>query len=110
MSQYADYIKEKTDDEIIEWMEGWATYRYLNDKKSVYIVDIYVVPEYRMQGISKNLCDHIVEISKKLGVNELIGSVVPSNKFSTDSLSFVLSYGMKLMSSSNNFIFFRKDI
>lgn len=110
MSQYANYIREKTGDEIIEWMEGWATYRFLNGGKSVYIIDVYVEPEYRMQGIATKLGDHINSIAKKLGSIEQIGSVVPSNKGSTDSVRSLLNRGFSILSSSNDFILFRKDI
>ena len=40
MSLYAEYLREKTDDEIIETVEGFATYRFLPGY-ACYIIDIY---------------------------------------------------------------------
>lgn len=110
MSHYAKYIAEKTDDKIIENMSGFATYRYLNDGKSVYIVDIYVVPKERSKGKASLFADIIAKEAKEKGAIEMLGSVVPSNKSSTTSLKVLLAYGFELKSSSNDFIVFRKEL
>lgn len=105
---YAEYLKEKTSDHIIETARGFATYRFVD--KAVYIVDIYTIPQYRKTNEASTIADIIVEVAKKKGCVELLGSVVPSNKGSTDSLNVLLAYGMKLKSSSDNFIVFHKEI
>lgn len=110
MSHYADYLKEKTDDKIIESETGFASYRYLNDGKTVYIIDIYVIPLFRKSGAASDMADIIVTEAKERGCTELLGTVMPSNKNSTDSLKVLLGYGMKLQSISGEFIIFRKDI
>ncbi len=110
MSLYANYIKEKTEDHIIELAEGFATYRYLDEGKTVYIIDIYVLPDFREQKLASTIADTVVEEARKKGCNKLLGSVVPSAKGSTISLKVLLGYGMKLESSANDFIIFRKDI
>jgi len=110
MSQYADYLKERSNDLIIEGPEGFATYRYLDNKKTVYIVDIYTVPDFRQKGQASWLADAIVKEAKDRGCTELIGSVVPSMKNSTASLKVLLGYGMSLASAASDFILFRKEI
>lgn len=112
MSIYAEYLREKTDDEIIETSEGFATYRYTdhNTIPSVYIVDIYIIPNKRRTHAASAIADSIVELARKNGCLKLLGSVVPSNKNSTDSLRVLLAYGMTLDSSSNDFILFKKDL
>jgi len=110
MSMYADYLKEKTNDQIIETDKGFATYRYLEGQGVVYIVDLYVKPEYRKASVASTMADTIVDLARKKGCVKLLGSVVPSAKNSTDSLRVLLGYGMSLESSSNDFIIFRKDI
>ena len=110
MSLYSEYIKERTHDHILEAENGFATYRYLNDHKTLYIIDIYVRPEVRKLGYAKSMADEIVEISKCLGVKEVIGSVVPSAKGSTASVQVLIAYGMKLQSSSQDFIVFSKEV
>lgn len=110
MSLYADYIRERTDDFILETDEGFATYRFINDGKSVYIIDIYTVPQDRRKSFAAFLADKICEEAKAKGSVELIGTVVPSAKNSTISIKVLLGYGMKLHSASNDLIIFRKDI
>ena len=110
MSLYADYIRERTDDSILEGAGGFATYRYINDGKSVYIVDIFVLPGSRREGSASTLADIIVDEAKAKGATELLGTVVPSAKGSTTSLRVLLGYGMTLHSASDNLIVFRKDI
>lgn len=109
MKMYADYLKERLGDGLVETPHGFATYRF-TDEKSCYIVDIYVDPAHRKKGIAGDLADHITEIAKARGCTRLLGSVVPSSHGSTDSVRVLLAYGMRLDSSANDFILFRKDI
>ncbi len=67
MSLYAEYLKERTYDEIIETDEGFATYRVIEEGKAVYIVDIYVTPEARKAGLASKLADQIAEIANSRG-------------------------------------------
>lgn len=108
-SMYAQYLKEKTNDQILETEEGFATYRFLNEKQ-VYIVDLYVHPDFRKTKVASAMADVIVEAAKLRGCTELLGTVVPSTKNSTDSLRVLLGYGMRLDSSAENLIIFKKDI
>lgn len=110
MSMYGEYLREKTEDQIIETEQGFATYRYLDGGYSVYIVDIYVRSDFRKTNVASTIADYIVEEARKKGALKLLGSVVPSNKNSTDSIRVLLAYGMKLLSSTNDFIMFTKDI
>ena len=45
MSLYANYLREKSFDEILETDKGFATYRFLDERKTVYIVDLYVLDQ-----------------------------------------------------------------
>lgn len=110
MSFYADYLKEKTNDLVIETDEGFITYRFLNNNKTVYITDIYIVPACRRKHVASSFANEVVKEAKKVGATELIGSIVPSNKNSTASLHVLLGYGMLLNSANNDFIVFRKEI
>lgn len=110
MSLYANYLREKTTDQIMETDHGFATYRFLKDQNAVYIVDIYVLPEFRKSNVASSMADAIVKAAKEDGYKKLVGSVIPSNKNSTDSLLVLLAYGMSLESSSNDFIVFGKEI
>jgi hypothetical protein len=108
-SLYSQYLKEKTSDKIIEIDKGFVTYRYV-DENTVYIVDLFILPEFRRDHVASFLADSIVEEAKTKGCTKLLGSIVPSNKNSTQSLKVLLGYGMVLESSSNDFLVFKKEI
>ncbi len=101
---------ERTNDLIIESDNGFATYRYVNDGRSVYIIDIYSSPDIRRTGTASYFADAICKEAKEKGCTEVLGSVVPSAKGSTLSLQVLLGYGMQLSAASNDFILFRKDL
>ena len=109
-SLYAKYLKERSSDNILETSNGFATFRYLDGGKSVYIIDIYVLPEHRKSGEAARIADNIVEQARVKGCTELLGSVCPSANGSTISLKVLLGYGMTLKSASNDFVIFTKEI
>ena len=109
MSMYSDYLTERTDDQIIECEEGFATYRF-TDEKTCYIIDIYIAPVYRKRGAASDIADIIMEKAKNKGCTKLLGSVVPSTKGSNESIKVLQAYGMKLDSSANDFILFSREI
>lgn len=110
MSLYAEYLKERTGDQIIEVDEGFASYRYLDNGKTVYIVDIYVDPKCRKYGHAAAMANAVAEIAKKHGCTHMIGTVQVSLKGSTTSLKVLLAYGMTLHSISGDAIIMRKEI
>ncbi len=110
MSLYADYLRERTCDHILEDVSGFATYRYLENKKTVYIVDIFVVPEMRKMGVGKRMADLIALEARGKGCTEMIGTVAPSTRGSTASLRTLLAYGMTLHQAAQDAIIMRKDI
>lgn len=109
-SMYAQYLAERTKDEILETDVGFVTYRFLNEGGSVYIMDIFVKPECRLKGAAAEMADIVAEIAKERGATEMLGSVNPSAKHSTESLKVLVAYGMTLSGATNDIIFFRKDI
>jgi len=107
---YAKYLTERTNDRILETGHGFATYRMLSEQKAVYIIDIYVDSDFRKAGTASQMADEIAKIAKKEGYTKMFGTVVPSMKNSTDSVRVLLAYGMKLQSSSTDFIVFEREI
>ncbi len=109
MSLYSQYITERTNDQIIESDQGFITWRYL-DGALVYIVDLFILPEFRNSKAATLLADQVVYEAKAKGCKAVIGSVVPSTKGSDTSIKVLQSYGMKLDSASDNLIIFKKEI
>lgn len=110
MSLYANYVRERTTDHILEAEDGFATYRFIEDEQTVYIIDIYTIPEMRKVGRAAHLADEIADIARRRGCTSMIGTVQPSAKGSTVSLKVLLAYGMRLESAGNDFIVMRKDL
>lgn len=112
MSLYGEYVKERLGDEIVEKSCGFATYRFLHkdDVPCVYIVDIYVKPEFRKSMVATEMADEIVEKGRAAGCKMLLGTVNPSTHSATESLKVLLGYGMSLHSCSSDMIIFKKEI
>lgn len=109
MSLYAEYLFERTNDEIIETADGFVTYRYLNDDQ-VYIIDIFIRSTERKKGKASELADIVRDEARLRGCKEMLGTVVPNTKNATASIITLIAYGMKIHSSSENLIVFKKDI
>lgn len=109
MSLYADYLTERTDDHIIECESGFVTYRYLNAEQ-VYIMDIYTKPKHRKRGAASDLANLVCNEARVKGCKELVGTVNPSCRGANESILTLIAYGMKVSSSSDNIIFFKKEL
>lgn len=108
MSLYAEYINELSGKEIIESDKGFTTYYINND--TCYIEDIFVLPEFRKDGIALEMANSVKNIAKERGCKKLYGTVLPTTKGSTHSLRLLIEYGFKLDSALNNLIVLVKDI
>ena len=107
-SMQALYLEERTNKLILEDSHAFAIYSFTDE--GVYIEDIFVMEDFRKSGHAAKLADKIALIAKVRGVTKMIGSVCPSAKGSTASLKVLLAYGMKLVSASNNMIWFVKEL
>ena len=110
MSLYAEYIRERTTDSVIESDYGFATYRYLDDGQTVYIVDIFVLEAHRKSHCAALMADRIAHEAKKRGAIQMLGTVQPSAKGSTTGLAVLLAYGFKLFKAGDDHIIMRKDL
>lgn len=108
MSLYGDYCMERMGKFILEDERGFATYSFTGD--TVYVEDVYVVPEFRKEGIGTQMTEVIAGIAKGKGYKRMITSIVPSTPGATVSMAACLAYGFKLDSSANNFIVLAKSL
>ena len=106
---FAEYLKEKTDDQIIETEKGFVTYCFTNES-DCYIKDVYILPQFRNMGAMTEFGDQITLTAKAANKKRLLGSVIPSNKNSTASMKALFAYGMKIDSATNDFILLSKEI
>lgn len=110
MSLYAQYVEERGLDQILETESGFATFRYVDNGKTLYIVDIFVHVDERRAGVAAELADTLVLEAKRLGCTNLIGTVVPGAKGAGDSIKVLLAYGMEPFKVADGLFVFRKEL
>lgn len=107
-SLYAKYLEEKTNIEILESDYGFVTYEIQDTR--CYISDVFTIKEKRLEGLMLKMCLEVGEIAKARGCDCVIGTVILSNKDSTEGLKACISMGMKLLKAENNVIYLIRDI
>ncbi len=109
LSVYGQYLKERTGRGIVENEDGFASFEYIGDD-TVYIVDIFVIPEKRQQRLAATMADSIVAAAVKDGKKYLLGSVDVSANGAEASIKILEAYGMKPHKVAEPMIFFIKEI
>jgi GNAT superfamily N-acetyltransferase len=107
-SLYAQYIFERENIESIERRWGFAYYKF--EDESCYIVNIYVLPEYRKQYAGSSFADMITEIAKERGCTCLLGSCDPELPGADESVKAMFAYGFKLSHINGPLIILKKEI
>lgn len=107
-SDWAKYIKERENVEVLETSTGFATYSIKGPE--CYIKDIWIHPDFRKQNCASQIADRIAAIAKEQGCKYLTGSVCPTTHNSTQSMLVLVGYGMQLHSSKDNMIYFCKEL
>jgi len=87
---------------------GFITYKLGQDY--IYIVDIYVLPEYRQLRVASDLADVVADKAKSMGKKRLIGTIDLETNGKTESAKAILGYGFKIDSSDGKMIYFTKEI
>ncbi len=108
MDKLAQYFKERVGFDSIVRAEGFIAYRLQGDECWIY--DIFVDPDFRKRGVATELAEQVEKIAINGGCKYLCGSTTPSSNGSTDSLKFILAYGMSLHSAGPNIVTLRKEI
>lgn len=107
MSMFAEYKLEREGIRTFEIEgKGFATYKEV-EKGVVYIMDLYVKPEYRKDHIASTMAD---AIAKETEAKKLLGSVSPYTKGATASIQILISYGFKVSNCDNELIWFVKEL
>lgn len=109
MSLFGDYIKERTDKNIIEDDRGFATFKIF-DNGECYLEDIYVVPAFRKTHVATEMADRVCEIAKEHGCDTLVGSVCVDDKNATKNMKVFLAYGMNIYKNVGTLTFLKKDL
>ncbi len=108
MEKLAQYLKERVGFDSIVTDKGFVAYRIEGEKCTIH--DIYVHADFRKMGIATFLAQEVEAKAKESGCKFLYGSTHPESSGSTDSLKFILAYGLKLYSAGPNLVTLRKEI
>lgn len=109
MEMYADYLEELGVKHMyVHQDKGFAIYEV--STTDCYMEELYVKPEFRGTKVATEIADAIVAIAKEKGCSRLLGSVLPNYRKATNNMKIFLHYGMKIESSSLNFILLSKEI
>lgn len=109
LSLYAQYLTERTSRGILETEDGFATFDYISDD-TVYIIDLFVVPEKRKSHVASEIANKICEEAIKTGRKYLLGSVDVTAKGSEASCKVLEAYGMTIHKVAEPMIFYVKQI
>ena len=103
-----EYFKEIQNLDIIENEYGFILYRITDE--NLHIQHMYVKPKARAMKVATILADELVAKAKAEGCTTMTGDIEPTNQNATDSMKFILSYGLKVLEASENEIIFYKHI
>lgn len=106
---YWDYVREREGVEVVETENGFALIKMVN-QDMLYLVDIYVKPDFRRSGEGRRILQEVEGIAKELGATRIQGSVAPQANGSTESALAVIATGFKISHSDNELIYFIKEL
>ncbi len=106
---YGAYVKERLNKEYYETAFGFVIYSWYLDN-AIYIEELYIKPESRLEGFGTLMVDEVCEIARKAGKKYLVGSVDPIANGSTSSMKALLAYKMQLWRLEGNLIFLSKEL
>lgn len=105
---YKQYIKEREGKDIVSDDNGFATYK-VNPlcNSSIYVIDVYVVPEKRQKRIASTYLNKIVD---KTDCNFLVTSCDESANKWEDSEKAIVGYGFKFRKKEGTLRWYVKEI
>ena len=111
LDKFANAFREEVEDTYtVISEEGFSTWRKHLD--GIYIVEIYVKPEFRKKRVASTLADKCIEQAKEMGIDikHAYGSVSMLSNTSHLSLMALTLYGMRLWELGEDIIYFRKEV
>ena len=95
---YPAYLKEYRNQDHIETDYGFISYVINEEEKTIYMVDIYVVPERRKENLSRKLVYMAMAEAKERGCTHGFTHVFNDFKDKEASLMAALAIGGKIVS------------
>jgi GNAT superfamily N-acetyltransferase len=112
-SLYSKYLKEKDGIDTLETDKGLVTFiQQGKNGEEFYIVDIYVLPQYRRTGYATYLGELMQTKAKELGAKYLLGAVEKDSKTYSDSRAALESFGFRfaIFIEEDRIDYFKKEL
>jgi len=108
-SMYKKYVENQLPNRFVhETTKGFITYNI--NGKECQLEEVYVKPEFRRQGIVKELYDFAANHGKELGCEYLKGSLVIGTNMLEESCMALLKYDYKFWYTDGILIYLKKDL
>lgn len=106
-SLYAQYIKERCDQDIYETETGFIAYSMHESPigKQLFVHDMYITPTNRRSGEARKLVFYLMDFARQHGCTHAMTTVDVSTKTATDAMKFQISVGMNLYKTEGNLIY-----
>ena len=110
MTLYERYLLEREGISIYENEKGFCMYM-IEDIYTLFITDIYVLPEYRSKHIATNLANELTEVIKKdYKITKVKGSICLDDPNWERSHIVLTQYGMRPYDEIYNMIYYIKEV
>ena len=108
MSLWADYIKEREGNDVIEEPFGFIEYSIA--LPFLRIESIFIAKEQRDNGRGSDLANRVTQIAREASATHLWASVWIGALNATESLKAILAYGFQVTALQNDCIILTRDI
>jgi GNAT superfamily N-acetyltransferase len=112
-SLYSQYLKEKDGINTLETDKGLVTFIQQGERgQEFYIVDIFVLPEFRRTGYATELGEIMQKQAVELGAEYLLGAVEINSNTYDQSRKTLESFGFEMFVyvDEDKINYFKKDL
>lgn len=107
-SLYAKYIEEREGAKIIENDYGYLTYKLRSPE--CFLANIFVLPEYREEGIGGVLLSALEKEAKINACHVITANIDLKSKLATGTLIAAVKAGFQVISANNDILLIAKEI
>lgn len=105
---YKMYLKERENSEVLDHEYGFAIYTILDE--SIYLSDIFVVPEKRRSKVCYDMADSVSKIGRDNGCKYILGTIDANVSGVERSVEVLKNYGFKVFKVENSLVWYKKEI
>ena len=106
---YEQYALEREGLLFVRHPFGFASYKMMH-ADLYWLVDIFVLPSQRRNGIAYELSAEVAKIALAAGAKQLLGTVDIKANGVTESLKALLADGFRFSRAEGNIMYFLKDL